>query len=150
MRSRLLVLFLGLFLAACAAMPALERPRVTVADIDDVSFRGMELRMLMKLRVQNPNFLAIDYDGVDIRFEIDGRTVAQGTTRERGSVPAHGEAIVGLPVTVSFLELGGPAMRLLQGRSDRIAYVVEGQLDSPLFGATTFRREGELRIPANR
>lgn len=150
MKSRLLVVVLGLILAACAAMPALERPRVTVADIDEVSFRGMELRMLMKLRVQNPNFLAIDFDGVDIRFVIDGRTVAHGVTRERGSVPAHGEAIVPLPVTVSFLELGSQAMRLLQGRSERIPYVVEGQLDSPLFGATAFRREGELKIPSGR
>src|SRR3954469_4018879 len=67
---------LALTLAACAGLPRLEAPRVSLADIDAVSFEGMELRMRVKLRVQNPNGIALDYDGIDVNLALQGKAVA--------------------------------------------------------------------------
>src|SRR6476619_6175352 len=86
-------------LAACAMLPHLDPPRVTLANIDSVAFEGMELRMLVQLRVQNPNGIALDYDGIDVQLSLQGKGVAHGVSNERGSVPGYGEAIVTLPVT---------------------------------------------------
>src|SRR5690349_1292107 len=103
-RTRRFMLLAPLALGACATLPTLDPPRVTLADIDSVAFEGMELRMRVKLRVQNPNGLALDYDGIDVQVSLQGSGVARGVSSERGSVPAYGEAIVALPVTISLVE----------------------------------------------
>lgn len=136
-----------LILGACAVLPALERPRVTIAGLDDLDVRGFEMRLTVKLRVDNPNAISIDYEGVEVRLDVQGRTVARGLNADRGSIPARGSAIVALPVTISLAEVGRHAMRIFQGRADSLDYLLEGKLDSPLFGATRFRKEGQLALP---
>lgn len=148
MRS-FIVLLMALILGSCAALPSLDPPRVTLAGIDDVAMEGMEMRLVVRLRVQNPNGLAIDYDGVDVKLDLNGRTVARGVSDQAGSVPRFGEALVALPVTISMLDLGRQALRMFQG-DQRMHYAIEGKLGSPLFGATRFHSEGELQLPAPR
>ena len=145
---RRLVLFAALALGACASLPKLDPPRVTLADIDSVAFEGMELRMRVKLRVQNPNGLALDYDGIDVQVSLQGSGVARGVSGERGSVPAYGEAIVALPVTISLMELGRQAFGVFKGGDGRMHYAIDGKLGGTLLGATRFHSEGELRLPA--
>jgi LEA14-like dessication related protein len=135
-------------LAACASLPTLDPPRVTLADIDSVSFEGMELRMRVKLRVQNPNRIALDYDGIDVQVSLQGRGVARGVSDERGSVPGYGEAIVALPVTISLMDLGRQALHILQGGGGPVHYTIEGKLGGTLLGATRFHSEGQLALPA--
>lgn len=138
---------LALILGACAALPALDPPRVTLANVESISFEGMELRMLVKLRVQNPNGLALDYDGIDVSLALQGKTVARGVSDERGTVPRYGEAVIALPVTISLVDLGRQALRILQGDTQRLRYTIEGKLGSSLLGATRFHSEGELQLP---
>src|ERR1700760_2994217 len=87
----------AMFLASCAGLPTFDPPRVTLADIDSVSFEGLEMRMVVRLRVQNPNGIAIDYEGIDVSLALQGKAVAHGVSNERGSVPSYGETIVALP-----------------------------------------------------
>jgi hypothetical protein len=42
-------------LAACAMLPAREPLQVNVAEVESLDGQGLEWRMLVKLRVQNPN-----------------------------------------------------------------------------------------------
>ena len=107
------------------------------------------MRLVVQLRVQNPNGLAIDYDGLDVKLDLNGKTVARGVSDQRGSVPRYGEAVVSLPVTISLLDLGRQALRMFQG-DQRMRYAIDGKLGSPLFGATRFHSEGELTLPAPR
>ena len=68
-----LLLAAALLLAACASLRARRDPlQVTVAGIEPMQGQGMELRMLVKLRVQNPNDAPIDYDGVSLKLEVQG------------------------------------------------------------------------------
>ena len=145
---RLLIVAAALALAACASLPRLDPPRVTLADIDSVAFEGMELRMRVKLRVQNPNGLALDYDGIDVQVSLQGKGVARGVSDGRGSVPAYGEAIVALPVSISLMDLGRQAFSLFKGGEGRVRYAVDGKLGGTLLGATRFHSEGELALPA--
>ena len=152
MRNKLFVAFIAfVLLAGCAGLPALDPPRVSLSDIEAVSFERMELRMLVKLRVQNPNGLSIDYDGIDVKLELQGKTVATGVSDERGSIPAYGEAVVALPVRVALVDLGRQALRMFRdGTPERMHYALEGKLGSPLFGATRFRSEGDINLPGDR
>ena len=40
--------------------------QVTVAGVESIPGEGMELRLLVKLRVQNPNDLPVEYNGVAV------------------------------------------------------------------------------------
>src|SRR5215510_11268057 len=86
--NRILKLLLALTLSACATLPGHEPIQVTVADIESMEGEGMEMRMLVKLRVQNPNEAPLEFDGVFIKVEVLDRTLATGVSDQRGTVPA--------------------------------------------------------------
>jgi hypothetical protein len=149
-RSILLVLELAaaLVLAACAGMPGRDPLQVTVAGIESLPGEGLEMRMLVKLRVLNPNDGPVDYDGVYVKMDVLDRTFATGASGERGSIPRFGEAVIGVPVTVSTLRVAAHALGfLLDGRSiDRMNYKLEGKLEGPAFGSTRFQTQGEFAL----
>ena len=148
-RSFLAAVVLSL-LAACAAMTGYEPLQVSVAGIDPLPGQGLEMRMLVKLRVQNPNDAPVDYDGVFLRLDVQGSTFASGVSDERGTVPRFGEAVIAVPVTVSALNIVRQALGFMAGGQppQRINYSLEGRLNSPTFGSTRFQSQGELALPA--
>ena len=135
-------------LGACAAMPGQEPLQVTVADIDSLPGEGLELRMMVRLRVQNPNDAPIEYDGVYLRLQVQGKTFATGVSDERGTIPRFGESIVSVPLTVSTLRMVINALDIFDdGPIDGIAYHLDGKLNGPAFGATRFQAQGQFRLP---
>ena len=149
-RSLLKLLMIGaaLILSACAGMPGREPLQVNVADIESLPGEGLEARMLVKLRVQNPNDAPVEYRGVYVRLDVQGQTFATGVSDERGTVPRYGESVISVPVTVSMLRVAVGALRMLGGAPvDKIHYKLEGKLDGPMFGSLRFQREGELSLP---
>lgn len=149
-RSSLPALLGAALLAACAAMPARDPLQVTVAGIESLPGEGFELRMLVKLRVQNPNDAPLDYDGVYVKLDVLDKTFATGVSGERGSVPRYGETVIGVPVTVSALRMIGNVLGMLDGKPiDKVHYRLEGKLDGAGFGSTRFQAQGELALPSN-
>src|SRR5262245_48238028 len=137
-----------LILAGCASMPGRDPVQVSVADIESLPGGDLELRMLVKLRVQNPNEAPIEYSGVYVKLEVEDKTFATGVSDERGTIPRFGESVISVPVTVSMLRVAAYALRMLGGIPvDRIHYKLDGKLDGPAFGSTRFRAEGELALP---
>ena len=60
-----------------------------------------------------------------------------------------GEAIVGVPVTVSMLRMALNAVGIMSsGMPSKVAYRMEGKLDGPAFGSTRFNATGEIALPA--
>ena len=143
------VIVAALNLGACASLPGHEPIQVTVADIESMPGEGLEMRMLVKLRVQNPNDAPVDYDGVYVKLDVQGKTFATGLSDERGSVPRFGESVINVPVTVSALRAGLQALGFfLDGRPiEKVSYKLSGKLDSPGFGSTSFQADGELALP---
>jgi LEA14-like dessication related protein len=135
-------------LSACAGLPGAGDPvRVTVADIESLPSEGLEFRMLVKLRVQNPNDSPIEYDGVSLRLDVQDRTFATGVSDERGTVARFGETVVSVPVTVSALSLAQQAIGVLNAeRVEKLTYRMEGKLNGPLFGSTRFEAQGEMPL----
>ncbi len=58
------------------------------------------MRFNVKLRVQNPNDSTINFDGVSLDLELNGKPFASGVSDQRGTVPRFGETIVTVPLTV--------------------------------------------------
>jgi len=145
---RRLILVCSMLLSACAVAPGRDPVQVTVAGIEALPGEGMELRMLVKLRVQNPNDAPLDYNGVYLKLDVLDKTFATGVSSERGSVPRYGESVIGVPVTVSALRMAGYALRMLDGKPiDKVIYKLDGKLEGAGFGATRFQSQGELLLP---
>jgi LEA14-like dessication related protein len=135
-------------LGACASLQGRDPVEVTVAGFESLPGEGAELRMLVKLRVQNPNDAPIDYDGVYVRLDVQGKTFATGVSDARGTVPRFGESVIEVPVTVSVLRMVRHAMGLLDGKPiDKIRYEMEGKLNGPVLGSTRFDSQGEIALP---
>lgn len=146
--GRALAPLAALALAACAGIPGRDPLEVSVAGIEPLQGQGMELRMLVKLRVQNPNDAPVDYDGVYVKLDVLDKPFATGVSDARGSIPRYGEAVIGVPVTVSVLRVALNALHVLDGRPvDKVRYRLEGKLDGPAIGATRFQSQGELALP---
>ena len=137
-------------LAACAMLPFHDPPQVSVAGVESLEGEGMELRMLVKLRVQNPNDAPVEYDGVYLKLNVLDKTFASGVSDERGVVPRFGEALITVPVTVSTLNLVRQTLgMMIDGkRPEKLSYRLEGKLNGPMFGSTRFHSQGELPLDA--
>src|SRR6188768_1555904 len=146
---RRLSLLLGLTVAAfllngCATLPGREPLAVSVAGIEPLPGQGMEIRMRVKLRIQNPNEAAIEYDGVSLKLGVEGQTYASGVSDARGTIPRFGEAVLEVPVTMSTMRVALQAYALMRDGKppEKLKYKVKGKLSGTGFGSTSFTTEG--------
>ena len=139
---------MALILGSCAALTSHDPLRVTVAGIESLPGEGLEARMLVKLRVQNPNDAAIEYNGGAVRLSLQDTTIASGVTGEQGVLPRYGEVVVGIPVTLSMASIAVQMMKLFHDKAppESVRYVLEGKLETG-FGAMRFRTEAQLKVP---
>ena len=142
----------GLDAVACASMPSKDPLQVSVAGIEPMPGEGMELRLLVKLRIQNPNDVPIEFNGVALNLDVMGRDFASGVSDQAGTVPRFGEAIVAVPVTVSLMRMARQVIGMLDGKPvDKVTYSMSGKLNGvSLFGTQRFSSKGELRAAQGR
>lgn len=143
----LLALLLVLSLAGCAAFGQRDPLNVQVAGIQPLPGEGLELRMAVKLRIQNPNDVALDYNGAALELEVNGRRLASGVSDARGSVPRFGETVLSVPMTISAFSAARQALGLAEHIGmDEVPYVLRGKLAGGLFGTERFVEKGTLDL----
>jgi LEA14-like dessication related protein len=149
MSSRLILTVLAVvLLSGCASLQSADPLQVMVAGVEPLKGEGLELRMLVKLRVQNPNDTPVDYNGVYVKLDVQGKTFASGVSDVNGAVPRFGEAIIAVPVTVSVLRMVRQMMGVLDGKSvEKIRYQMSGKLNRNSFRAVRFTTQGEIAMP---
>lgn len=154
MKHRRIALVLPLALLAmlsvgCTGLQGRQPIDVVVAGIEPLQGAGLELRLLVKLRVQNPNDAPIDYNGVSIRMDVQGKRFATGVSDAAGTVPRFGEAIVEVPVSISLFRIARQAVGVMSSEyHGKLAYDMSGRLAGPAFRSVRFRSTGELTLPA--
>ena len=145
-RSLTLLTVAALTLTGCAWLQRTDPPKVTLVGVEPSAGEGLEARMQLKLRVLNPNDTPIEYNGMYVELEVLGRSFASGVSNQSGTVPAFGEVVITVPVTVSVLGVARQAMGLLSGKAvDKITYAMHGKLSSTS-GALRFSSQGELNV----
>lgn len=147
--SLLAAALLALAFTGCAGLPTRDPVRMNVVGLEPIPGEGMEMRFRVKLRVQNPNDTAIDFDGVALELEVNDRSFATGVSDQKGSVPRFGETVVSVPVSVSALAAVRQALGLMDERAaSRVPYVLHAKLGGPLFSGMRFTERGTLDLPA--
>lgn len=143
-----LICLMLLALASCASLPDSEPPRVSVVGIEPLKGEGMEMRFNVKLRIQNPNSAEIKYQGILVDLLVDGGRIATGLSNEPGLVPAYGETVYTLPVTISTLNVLRQIIDIAQQpQTSGIRYEIKGKLEGGLFGTVRFSDSGSLKLP---
>jgi LEA14-like dessication related protein len=134
-RRRLLqgLMVLPLGLAGCALSPFADPLRAELVGLQSLPGEGLELRFLVRLRVQNPNDADLAYDGVAVDLDLRGARFASGVAPLQGRVPRFGEVVLAVPVTVSGLAMARQLLGLVregeqQGRIGRVDYRLSGKL----------------------
>ena len=125
--------------AGCSTLDSRDPLQVSVAAIEPIQEKGdgMELQMLVRLRVQNPNSTPIDYDGAYVKVEVQDRTFATGVSDVGGTLPGFGEALVEVPVTIPMLRMVRHFIGMADDPpSEQIRYSMSGKLGSHRFNTT--------------
>jgi hypothetical protein len=150
-RSLALIAAAVLALAACASLPHTDPPQVTVVDMESAPSEGLEARMQLKLRIQNPNSTAIDFNGIYLELKVLGKNFGSGVSDESGTVPPFGETVISVPVSVSIMGIVGEALGFLGGKSvpDKVTYEMSGKLNSATSGTIRFKSQGEIALPTS-
>lgn len=150
-RLRLLLLVASsLLLGGCASLPESDPLQITVAGVAPLEGQNMELRLIVKLRVQNPNDVPIDYNGVSLTMDVQGKTFASGVSDAAGAVPRFGEAVIEVPVTISAFRMARQAMSMATGGPiRRIDYEMRGKLAGGTFRAVRFATTGSFDLPSS-
>lgn len=148
-RRRVLALASAAALLPGCALPGSDPVQVQVVGVESLPGEGLELRLLCKLRVQNPNDAPIVYDGVYVELEVRGSTFASGVSDASGTVPRFGEAVLEVPVAVSAMRFARQAIGLFTSSDrSRIDYVLRGKISGPGFRSVRFESKGAIDLSA--
>ncbi|OLU27856.1 LEA type 2 family protein [Pseudomonas sp. PA27(2017)] len=135
-------------LAGCASWAPRDPLHIDLVGLEPLPSQGLEARFAVKLRVQNPNESAIDFNGVSLALDINDQPLARGVSDQRGQVPRFGETVISVPVTVSAYSV----LRQAWGASthqpgQNLPYQLRGKLADGLFGTRRFSDSGRLTWP---
>jgi LEA14-like dessication related protein len=149
-RRTILIAGLLFILTGCAVFGLREPLRVSVADIEPLPGQGMEARFAVKLRIQNPNDTPLNFNGIALDLDLQGKRFASGVSDQSGVVTRFGEAVITVPVTVPATAVIRQAYGLATGDGDRtkIDYQLRGHFAGQGIGRTSFDSEGEIALPA--
>jgi LEA14-like dessication related protein len=150
-RTALLVLLIfGMLLhEGCATLQRREAIQVIIAGVEPLQSEQLELRMLVKLRIQNPNDLPLDFNGVSVRMDVQGKRFGTGVSDVSGSVPRFGETIIDVPVSISLFGVARQVFDVMADKNrGRLAYEMSGKLAGPAFNSINFTSKGEFILPA--
>ncbi|KIY38305.1 lipoprotein [Pseudomonas sp. 10-1B] len=143
-----LALLLACGLSACALFQARDPLNISVIGIEPLPGQELELRMAVKIRVQNPNEAPLDYNGIALNLEVNGQPLAAGVSDQQGHIGRYDEAVIVVPVSItafSFLRqaYGLGKLDSLQG----LPYKLRGKLAGGPLGTVRFADEGKLDLP---
>lgn len=144
----LVLALLLLTLSACALLPNRDPLNINVVGFEPLASQDMEVRFAVKIRVQNPNDTAIDYNGVALDLSVNGQPLASGVSDQAGSIARFSETVLSVPVSVSAFSVLRQTLGLSQTQSlDNLPYVLRGKLAGGLFGTMRFSDSGKLSLP---
>ncbi len=131
----------------CAVLPQSDPLSIDVAGIEPLPSEGLEMRLAVQLRIQNPNNTPIEYSGAALDLDLNGRRLASGVSDRAGTVARYGETVLTVPVTISAFNVARQLVGFLNNSAPTdISYRVRGKLEGGLFGTRRFSGEGSFAL----
>ena len=139
----------AVLLAACTTMPKeYEMLRVHIADMTAKDMAIFEQRFDIKLRIQNPNDVDFNINGLRFGIELNDREFADGMSGQRVAVPRFGSEVVNVEVFTTLTSFLRQLQGLSGGASQKVRYRLKGTafVDSPGSFKAPFDESGEINL----
>ncbi len=144
--AALLAALLG---SGCALSPKLEPPTLSIVAVQLTSGTLWEQRLKVRMRVHNPNDLALPVKSLEYALEVEGQPFASGMSDASFVVPALGQAEFDMSMTTN---VAGTLIQLLgrgpDARGQSVAYHLTGKvtLAHGLLRSIPFEQRGSFRL----
>jgi LEA14-like dessication related protein len=143
-----LVIFALALLSACAnvGLEEFDKPSIELLAIEPVAAQGMEARFRLRLRIVNPNPVALDIDGLAYDVTLRDSKVLSGASNENVRIEAYSEGEARVEVAAGMLGSLGLLRDLISNPPDAgIPYRLDAKISRRgLGGSLRVRQEGSL------
>lgn len=149
MKKVLLTMTLLASLAGCAGIPSdLKTPEVDFVRLRALDASLFEQRLEVRLRVSNPNSIALPVNGLNVDIELADEPFAHGVSAREFVVPAQGEAEFDMIVTANAATALLKIASLDRKSREEIGYRLKGKLSTRLglLRSIPFDESGTLPI----
>jgi LEA14-like dessication related protein len=147
-RRVLVAAALACLVAACTLVqPHLVRPTLAVVGVDVLHAKPLEQQLRLRLRVDNPNSVALPVRRIVFSLELAGEAIGDGASEAPFTVPAHGTAEFAADVRMDLAALLMKIVPRLK-RAEAVDYRIAGTVksDLPFFGSLSFDQKGSLDL----
>ena len=139
-----------LCLSACSSLPNRDPLKINVVGIEPLQGEGMEVRLAVTIRVQNPNDNNLTYSGVALDLDINGQPFASGVSDQRGEIGRFSDTVVSVPVSVSAFSFIRQTYGISQMKTlNNMPYILRGKLSGGVFNTKRFVDSGTLNLPGS-
>lgn len=128
-------------------LPNVRLPQLSLKNVkmQKLSLSGVDLKLLVGLK--NPNIFAFNVGKLDYKLDLAGKPFASGITGKLLDVPAKGDGVIELPISISSAGVLGSLYSALSGQS--IAASLQGTAELTTQHGTVplpFNTQSTLRI----
>lgn len=139
-------LFITMVLSACAGVTSFEKPTLSIADLKPAKFAQDGQIFTLKLKVDNPNAIAIPVQGLDYALNFAGYEVASGNSSNAVRIPARGTGFVEVDIKANLMEVLPQIAKAVMSGDRNISYGLKGaiKLDNAFVKTIPFDKQGEI------
>jgi LEA14-like dessication related protein len=137
----------AVLLAGCASLGlGVEPIEVNVVDLTPLPSTAFEHRLLVQLRLRNPNDRGFEVDGLRFVLDVNGERLASGVTDQTTTLPRLGETVIAVPTTTTLLDVVNQVVaftRMSDAQQPRFDYELRGRIFlAHAMGGVDFDRHG--------
>jgi LEA14-like dessication related protein len=135
--------------AGCSGLfQTLERPRVNIANITAQEVKLFEQVFDLELRVQNPNDLSLEINGLAFDLEVNGKRFATGVSDQNVTVNRFSSAVIHVEAITTLWGFLRQIAEYQQTRTPRVTYRLKGSIYSGSPSVKLpFDDSGEFNVP---
>jgi len=148
LRAVLVSLLLAALTACSTLVPKLEKPSLSIVNVEFLKTDMFEQRLKVRMHVQNPNDRALPVKGLSYALEVAGEPFAQGVSGGSFVVPALGEAEFDMNVTANMAATIMKLMSRSGGIGDQVDYRMKGKisLSEGFLRSIPFEEHGTFKL----
>jgi LEA14-like dessication related protein len=138
---------ISLFLAAMCGCVTMQSPNVTLTDLRIVDLTLFEQSYALKIRIQNPNPVALPISGMHFELDVNNAELGRGVSDQAITVPAYGEAVMEIKVVSNLARIFDQIRSLQDGKAQDLRYRLTGDIRvANRLGKLPFDYQGQIGL----
>lgn len=127
--SIIVFLICSTLLTACNPLAKFQQPQVQLSNLVVLERHGFEQLFLLKLKVTNPNKMALPIAGLQYQVRLNGFDVFSGNATDLPQLKAYSDSYIELPVRANLISAGAVLASLLVSEHPSINYQLNATFD---------------------